>query len=583
MIDSNSLLLFRNELEERQLEILDDCTSANPEKEAFIRVCINILSESGMLVDEPEIVLIDKDGYRVDAICWPDKEQPIVEFLLFVNGKNNDEEVKSEISSAFEKSTDVLRNLCRPTKRAVPDEVDGLIRRIQNLVPCPESILVRVITDTRIAVPNLEKKLKTRLRSKLPEEIHTDFRFCDIEDLCLSSEGATQGPTIEFNDGTVRCFLVHEMVDHDVYLAAFPGYTLANSFREHGQRLLQKNVRAFLGLKGKKSKNKKIQETINRYPDRFLAYNNGLTITVSGIELNSDNSLRRIDDTQIVNGGQTIAVLANEFKVTDPMCLSSILVTAKIIHVKNQDKHMDWIERIAETSNTQNAIKETDLSSHNPLYRKIKEISTQAVFRKGAEQYKWYFSRVRKEYEAELAQNKKRGHNDLKKFEHTFPKFFAIEKGVVARADCVFKGRPWIASRGEAKCHADFLEYLPDGFEPNSDWYRKLVGEVILLRHTTTLARELGIGEGRSCIVEYACAILSQDKNFHNGIERIHTCQDVPLDIAEKMRILLKHAHRFFIELGTDRSVKEHAKREETWSLISQKARMEAWVDKSES
>ncbi len=579
MIDSNTLLLFRDELEERQIKILDDCTSANPEKEAFIRVCSNILSESGLLVDEPEILLIDKDGYRVDAICWPDKDQPIVEILLFVNGKINDEEVKSEISSAFEKSTDLLRNLCRPTKRAVPEVVDKLIRRIQNLVPCPDSILVRVITDTRISIPNLEKKFKTRLRNKLPDDIHTDFRFCDIEDLCFCSEGATQGPSIEFIDETVKCFQAHEMADHDVYLAVFPGYTLAKSFREHGQRLLQKNVRAFLGLKGRKSKNKKIQETINTHPDRFLAYNNGLTITVSDIEI-KNNYLIRIDDTQIVNGGQTVAVLANEFKINDPRSISSAMVAAKIIHVKHSDKQMDWIERIAETSNTQNTIKETDLSSHNPLYRKIKEISSLAVFRKGTEQYKWYFSRVRKEYEAELAQHKKNGHNELKKFEQTFPKNFVIEKGVVARADCVFSGRPWIASRGEAKCHADFLENIPEGFEPDSDWYRKLVGKIILLRHTATLARALGIGEGRSCIVEYACAIMSCDKEFYSGIERTHTCQEVPSNLEEKMKILLKNVHCFFLELSNDRSVKEHAKREETWNMICNKARMEAWVDK---
>lgn len=576
MIDSNTLYLFREELEIRQIELLDDCTTEYAEKESFVRACTEILCESGMLVDEPEILLIDEDGYRVDAICWPEKEQPIVEFLLFVQSRNTDEEVKSEIANAFEKTTAILRSLCRPTRRAVPRAVDQLIRRIQDLIPCPESILVRVITDLQITIPNLQKKFRTKLKNKLPEDIHTDFRFCDIEDLCQSSDGAAQGPTIEFSDKTIPCFLIHEMLDHDVYLAAFPGHTLASSFWEYGQRLLQKNVRAFLGLRGKK--NKKIQETINTQPSRFLAYNNGLTITVSGIELGPDNRLQRIENTQIVNGGQTIAVLANEFKVNDPESLSCIMVTAKIIHVKHAEKHMDWIERIAETSNTQNAIKDADLSSHNPLYRKIKEISLQSVFRKGTEQYKWYFSRVRKEYDAELAQNKKRSKTDVKKFEETFPKACSIEKGIVARVECVFSGKPWISSRGEAKCHIDFLENLPEGFEPDSAWYRRLVGKVILVRHATKLARSLSIGEGRSCIVEYACAILSWDSAFAADLDSIHTAQEIAGNIEAKIASLLRKTHAYFLGLGTDRSIKEHAKREETWTQITRKARQEVWV-----
>ncbi|MBN2040288.1 MAG: AIPR family protein [Spirochaetes bacterium] len=577
MIDINTIALFHNELENRQIELYDECTTNNEERESFVRACSEILYESGMLIDEPEIVLIDEYGYRVDAICWPENDQPIVEFLLFIKGNKPEEEIKSEITNAFEKTIAILHSLCIPTKRVVPTSVESLIRRIQNLIPCPESILVRVITDSSITIPNLQKKFRTRLKNKLPEDIHTDFRFCGIEDLCLSSEGAAQGPTIEFDGNIVKCFLVHEMDDHDVYLAAFPAISLAKSFREHGQRLLQKNVRAFLGLRGKK--NKKIQETILTQPQRFLAYNNGLTITVSNILLSPQNDLNRIEDTQIVNGGQTIAVLANEYNVNISECLSSVMVTAKIIHVKHQEKHMDWIERIAETSNTQNAIKEADLSSHNPLYRKIKELSTQAVFRKGTEQYKWYFSRVRKEYDAELAQNKKRGHIERKKFEETYPKIFSIEKGIVARVECIFAQKPWISSRGETKCQVDFLENIPEGFVPDLDWYRKLIGKVILVKSITKLARSMGIGEGRSCIVEYACAILSWSTNFPEYLERIHMGQEVPLMIDEKMKILLEKVHSFFIALGTDRSIKEHAKRENTWKLVVQKAETEEWLN----
>jgi hypothetical protein len=149
----------------------------------------------------------------------------------------------------------------------------------------------------------------------------------------------------------------------------------------------------------------------------------------------------------------------------------------------------------------------------------------------------------------------------------------------VGRIETIFALRPWISSRGEAKYQADFLDQLKDGFEPDLIWYRKLIAKVILVRHTTALARDLGIGEGRSCIVEYACAILSQSADFPEYLEKIRLAQEVPSFLNEKIKCILQKTHSLFISLGTDRSIKEHAKREETWKKVMEKARLEGWID----
>jgi len=271
---------------------------------------------------------------------------------------------------------------------------------------------------------------------------------------------------------------------------------------------------------------------------------------------------------QIVNGGQTIAVLAHTFKQNDPRCLESVMVAAKIIHVKNQDKHIDWIEKIAETSNTQNAIKDADLSSFNPVYMKIKEISVTTIFRKGTEQYKWYFSRVRKEYEAEIDQNKKRGLAALKVFEKTYPKEYVIEKGLVARVECVFAGKPWVASRGEAKCHLDFIDNLPDEFIPDTEWYRNLIGKILLIRNADKIAKEVGVREGKSCIVEYACALFSKESDFNENLEKVSRTQNSNETLDTKLREYIIKTKNEFVKLDSNRSTKEHAKRDKTWESI---------------
>jgi len=560
---------FREDLTDRQIELIDECVTNDVNNESFARACSEIFCESGMLIDEPEFLMIDEPGYRLDAICWPEEDQPIVEFLLFM--RQSSEDIQQEIIHTFEKVVPILKILCKPTGRKnVPASIETVVHRIQNLIPNPESILVRIITDALIENPTLESKLRSSLKRKLPDDIHTEFKLCDIKDLFQSTDGGTQGPSKEFDlegNEIVRCFLAHQMIDHDVYLASFPGKVLASAFREHGQRLLQKNVRAFLGFKAIKNKN--IAKSLIQEPHRFFAYNNGLTITVNNIVLDkAKNLLSKVDDMQIVNGGQTIAVLANTFKQNDPKCLESVMVAAKIIHVKNQDEHMRWIEKIAETSNTQNAIKDADLSSHNPIYIKIKELSHATFFRKATEQYKWYFSRVRNEYKAEIDQHKKRGLAALKIFEKTYPKDCVIEKGLIARAECVFARKPWIASRGEAKCHFDFMNTLPAEFTPDMEWYRNLIGKILLIRNTDKIAKEVGVREGRSCIVDYACALFSFEADFKENIEKISRSQNSNETLDTKLHKYVLIARDQFKLFDSNRSTKEHAKREETWNTF---------------
>ena len=92
--------------------------------------------------------------------------------------------------------------------------------------------------------------------------------------------------------------------EYQTFLAFFPAPTLARIYGLHGQRLLERNVRAFLQSRGKI--NRGLQKTLKVEPHRFLAYNNGLCCTAAEVRVR-DNSLEWVKDFQIVNGGQTTA------------------------------------------------------------------------------------------------------------------------------------------------------------------------------------------------------------------------------------------------------------------------------------
>ena len=65
--------------------------------------------------------------------------------------------------------------------------------------------------------------------------------------------------------------------DYSAMVAIIPGQWLAEIYEDHGARLLELNVRAFLQASGKV--NRGIRDTLRNEPERFLAYNNGISAT----------------------------------------------------------------------------------------------------------------------------------------------------------------------------------------------------------------------------------------------------------------------------------------------------------------
>ena len=61
-----------------------------------------------------------------------------------------------------------------------------------------------------------------------------------------------------------------------------PGTLLFKIYDEHGSALLQRNVRSFLQAKGKV--NRGIRDSLKQQPGRFLAYNNGISLTADSVE-----------------------------------------------------------------------------------------------------------------------------------------------------------------------------------------------------------------------------------------------------------------------------------------------------------
>lgn len=261
----------------------------------------------------------------------------------------------------------------------------------------------------------------------------------------------------EFGSHGIPCIEAARTDKLRSYLCVIDGSLLADLFERYGSRLLEGNVRSFLGMKG--GVNKGIRGTIQDDPSLFFAYNNGIAATAAGLTVESIGGRQLVTglvDFQIVNGGQTTASILNARK-KDKLSLNGVTVQMKLTEVNPDDAH-DLIPRIAEFANTQNKVAVADFFANHPFHRKMEEISRrlQVPAKAGARvQSKWFYERSRGQFQNErlyLSDAKKRA------FDMEYPTEQVINKTELAKYDSVWREKPHWVSLGAQKNFTKFAD-----------------------------------------------------------------------------------------------------------------------------
>ncbi|TLT07246.1 AIPR family protein [Aliarcobacter thereius] len=134
------------------------------------------------------------------------------------------------------------------------------------------------------------------------------------------------------------------------------------------------NVRGYLG---ETKYNKNIFETLKKEPNRFFMYNNGITITTKNINAESVNAKKKmkfeLEDIQIVNGGQTLRTL-HKFKSENIKNIDDYLSQGEIlVRIFKTGNNIELTSKIAEYTNSQNAISAIDLKSISYIQIQIEQ------------------------------------------------------------------------------------------------------------------------------------------------------------------------------------------------------------------
>lgn len=333
--------------------------------------------------------------------------------------------------------------------------------------------------------------------------------------------------------------------EFDTYLAAIPAILLADAYERFGTRLLELNVRAFLGVRGRKSVNAGLRRTLLNEPHHFLAYNNGIVATVDDIETvllpDGGHAITRLAGLQIVNGGQTTASI-HRARRQDSARLDGILVPAKIIRVDGE-KLGEMVGAISRSANSQNTVQPADFSANDPFHVTVEQLANNTWIPGGTG--RWFYERARGSYGAAET---KASYSKLqqRKFRAETPKQRRFSKTDLAKTLNIWAGRPDLVSYGNQKNFQHFMQQLkqdhPGGFVPDSAWYRHFIAKTLLFRAVQDVVKSLKFPAYQANITAYTAALLAHRCDRRLDYEHVWNRQGVSQElkamVAEWARVI---------------------------------------------
>lgn len=534
-------------------------------------------------------------GSRVDELYWL--------MYYFLN-----EVCNGNITKYFDDSDDALKiaALIKRRMNAIGDDPEQILKIRMFILTNKElstDILNRNLLETKIRKTKGSKTVKSTKKIKKADfnGKPLEINIWNLERFYEKEKSFSSDPIVidfknDYSCDGIPCIKgnIGENLGYEAYIAIIPGKLLSEIYIEHGSKVLEGNVRAFLGTSGSKSVNSGIRRTINNEPNKFFTYNNGIATTAADVETEEKDGqlyITKIVDLQIINGGQTTASLAEAvLKKTNPE-LNGIFVPMKLTVIDDRETENEdgvrfydqMVQNIAKYANSQNKVTAADLFSNDPFHIWMEKMSKK-IFAP-AIHYSvptgWYYERSRKRYEQE--QFKLKSETDRKRFRAKYPKDQLITKEQLGMYLTTIKEQPNIVAKGKNFVIKEFNTIISQDYKTNKGcfnefYFKKCICAAIIYRtvdnylesHKDSARKPTGFwykaGGYKLDIVPYTIAkiIHSVPAGFTLDWNYIWNRQDLSPAFMHEIEMVTKMTNDFICD-SHGVIVTEYCKRPETW------------------
>ena len=449
----------------------------------------------------------------------------------------------------------------------VASDAHSMASRMHELAKQLDRIRIFVLCD---GVTQLKQLDATEING-----IPVKFEIWDIERLFrgMQSELPRDEIEIDFEEmfgEALPCLILQQPTsDYTAYLAILSGDMIYRLYDEYGSRLLELNVRSFLQARGKV--NRGIRDTLRDEPERFMAYNNGISVTVDALTTivlpDGRPAIKSARGLQIVNGGQTTASI-HRAKKQEGADISSVFVPAKITTVAGETLDQ-LVPKISQYANTQNVIQMADFSANEPFHVEIERLS-QTIWCPG-EQGRWFYERARGQYQvakARIGTTPAR----TRRFNEQTPPDRKFTKTDLAKFSNCWNQKPNLVSRGAQKNFDVFMQELRVGKEtdwlPDESYYKLLIAKAILYKAVVRIVRQEQFAAYRANIVAYLIAYISSRTGGQLDMDLIWQEQTLSGEFKELLRSWSYRIDEAIRDTAKGRNVTEWCKKEDCWKSI---------------
>ena len=557
-------------------------------EQLFTQHAAGYLAESGeaenIRVAYDEKIMKSGVQHKINAYAISDNYETIDLIITIYNGTEDISTVtKSDIDKAAKRVFNFFKNAVYKDYVSEIEEASEIFQLAHALAESKEikDTLVRVnatiLTDGIYAGESPA--------SQTIQGYPVFYKVVDVNYLYNISEKAHIPIEIDFKATGYKIPCIQSPSHNDEYqsyLAIFPGEALVNIYERFGARLLEQNVRSFLQFTGKV--NGGIRKTILSEPHMFLAFNNGLAVTADSLELEKSEDgnglfIVKVNDLQIVNGGQTTASIYHTWK-KDKKEVTEVQVQVKLSVIKNKEKFSDIVSQISEYANTQNKVSVSDLSSNRPFHIELEKLSRNIWAPPSGGQVvqtRWFYERARGQFRNAMM---KEGFTKakLKAFELKNPKSQMFTKEDLAKYVNAFEevteGKkvligPNFVVRGNQKNYVQFMNYnLPR--KVDSVYFEDSVAKAIVFRSAEKKygVKPNSIGDMRYITVPYAISWLSARAERKLDLYKIWKTQTVSENLQDLLYNLMVLIEEFIKHNAPGSLYSEWAKKEECWQEV---------------
>lgn len=296
------------------------------------------------------------------------------EFLVTIfQGKykiNNLDGTANFPENGVQKAVNTIQVLFDPFRRVTLNKkLEPMVEEIRSLIRDAYIPKVRFVLCNNGAQWNeIAQRWIDELKKDFPDKVEF-YHFNHDSIVKILQRTKAVDATIQLNGQLI----VEDMNYMRVLIGRVSVQHIADLFEQHGDRLLQRNIRRYLGLHSNRV-NSAIHNTLRSdKSDNFYFYNNGITVVCDKFDYNAfqKNDYKvQLKNMQIINGGQTCKTIHETLKSAMPDIIGqSAYVMIRIYQLAEGNK--GFVQDITYATNSQNPVDLRDLRSNDTIQKSL--------------------------------------------------------------------------------------------------------------------------------------------------------------------------------------------------------------------